>query len=318
VSSMDLTGRQAADRDLVKLSPDGGLVVVQNLSSSGLALWNIREKRLVGVIPGVGFPCAFEPRDGSCLIATENEETRREIAVIGLETLTPSARFQIPSPVCAVGLTPGATHAIAEFYPWKSPKPGQWFCYWDLSTGRAELSTISRFPNLGDNLFITGAHESDSRNELSCAVVEYSLPANIHESPSYELSPDRRVLLICGTEKVRSPVRAFVERLGIRWPFSDSGPPDAQIYDAASGRMLGAVSGHQSFGFSEQPRWPKLAWSPGGDAVATCQFMGEYPRWSVWDIPPRKSLTWFAAGAALLALPIALVSWCRTRKLRPA
>jgi hypothetical protein len=38
----------------------------------------------------------------------------------------------------------------------------------------------------------------------------------------------------------------------------------------------------------------------------------------LWDIPPRKSLTWFAAVAALLALPIALVAWRRTRKLRAA
>jgi hypothetical protein len=38
----------------------------------------------------------------------------------------------------------------------------------------------------------------------------------------------------------------------------------------------------------------------------------------VWDIPPRKSLTWFATGAAILALPITLLAWRRTRKLRAA
>jgi hypothetical protein len=41
-------------------------------------------------------------------------------------------------------------------------------------------------------------------------------------------------------------------------------------------------------------------------------------RVELWDIPPRKSLTWRAAGAALLALPIALVAWRRVRKLRAA
>jgi hypothetical protein len=39
---------------------------------------------------------------------------------------------------------------------------------------------------------------------------------------------------------------------------------------------------------------------------------------AIWDIPPRKSLTWFTAGAALLALPTALLVWRRTRKLRAA
>jgi len=38
----------------------------------------------------------------------------------------------------------------------------------------------------------------------------------------------------------------------------------------------------------------------------------------LWDIPPRKSLTWFAVGAALLAVPIALVASRRVRRLRAA
>jgi hypothetical protein len=37
-----------------------------------------------------------------------------------------------------------------------------------------------------------------------------------------------------------------------------------------------------------------------------------------WNVEAGLPLTWFAAGAALLALPIALVAWRRTRKLRPA
>jgi hypothetical protein len=35
----------------------------------------------------------------------------------------------------------------------------------------------------------------------------------------------------------------------------------------------------------------------------------------IYDIPPRRSMTWFAAGAAALGLPIALVAWWRGRKL---
>jgi hypothetical protein len=38
----------------------------------------------------------------------------------------------------------------------------------------------------------------------------------------------------------------------------------------------------------------------------------------LYDFPPQKSLAWLAAGAALLALPIALITWRRTRKLRAA
>jgi hypothetical protein len=37
---------------------------------------------------------------------------------------------------------------------------------------------------------------------------------------------------------------------------------------------------------------------------------------AVWDIPPRKSLKWFAAGAALIALPLVLTARRWVRRLR--
>jgi hypothetical protein len=36
----------------------------------------------------------------------------------------------------------------------------------------------------------------------------------------------------------------------------------------------------------------------------------------VWDIPPRKSLTWFVAGAALFALPAVVIARRRVRRFR--
>jgi hypothetical protein len=58
-------------------------------------------------------------------------------------------------------------------------------------------------------------------------------------------------------------------------------------------------------------------WSPDATTVAFLNADGNNLL-TIWDIPPCKSLTWFAAGAAILALPIALVAWRRTRKLRAA
>ncbi|HEX4590328.1 MAG TPA: hypothetical protein VH120_10395, partial [Gemmataceae bacterium] len=37
----------------------------------------------------------------------------------------------------------------------------------------------------------------------------------------------------------------------------------------------------------------------------------------VWDVPPRKSVTWFAAAAGLLALPLAAWAGWRSRRLQP-
>jgi hypothetical protein len=36
----------------------------------------------------------------------------------------------------------------------------------------------------------------------------------------------------------------------------------------------------------------------------------------IWDIPPRKPLTWFACAAVVIALPLAGLAWRRTRRLR--
>jgi len=60
-----------------------------------------------------------------------------------------------------------------------------------------------------------------------------------------------------------------------------------------------------------------LLWLPGqlAAAVKSHDTRGGL---QIWDIPPRKSLTWFAVGAALLALPIALLAWRRISNLRAA
>jgi hypothetical protein len=54
--------------------------------------------------------------------------------------------------------------------------------------------------------------------------------------------------------------------------------------------------------------------SPDAQTVAVI-LPGE-SRLALWDIPPRKSLAHFAAGAAILALPIAFVARRRERELR--
>jgi hypothetical protein len=58
-------------------------------------------------------------------------------------------------------------------------------------------------------------------------------------------------------------------------------------------------------------------WSGSGKTVAVTG-RAEPERIGIYDIPPRKSVTWFSAGVAMFALPIALVGWWRARKLRAA
>ena len=55
--------------------------------------------------------------------------------------------------------------------------------------------------------------------------------------------------------------------------------------------------------------------SPDGRTLAVMRSENEV---QLWDVPPRKPLAWFLAGAVLLALPPALLTRWRVRRLRRA
>jgi WD40 repeat protein len=76
------------------------------------------------------------------------------------------------------------------------------------------------------------------------------------------------------------------------------------LFDAVTGRELGRVSG--TFDESE--------WSPDGKLLATLDENRHLVR--VWDVPPHKSVMWFSVAAGILALPLAALSWRRSRRLR--
>jgi hypothetical protein len=56
----------------------------------------------------------------------------------------------------------------------------------------------------------------------------------------------------------------------------------------------------------------QFGWSPDGTLLAIA---GE-TMLAVWDVPPRKRLSWFAVGAALCAFPPFLIARRRVRRLR--
>jgi WD40 repeat protein len=122
------------------------------------------------------------------------------------------------------------------------------------------------------------------------------------------LSPDGRVAVLpLRRMSFLAQARELAVRLGVRWPFA--GPVSergAALFDATTGRSLGGVTGGIE----------AAAWSPDGSLLAVLDEEGKSMR--VWDVPPRKALWWFAAGATLLALPVALLARRRVRRLRAA
>jgi WD40 repeat protein len=124
-----------------------------------------------------------------------------------------------------------------------------------------------------------------------------------------EFSPDGRTLAL---EKPADSTQSLIDKCLRALHLNQFVPPKAterlQLVDIESEKVMfeqGLV------GYTK-----RVQFSPGGGMLVTEE--GNTIRLWFWDLPPRKSLIWFAAGAAILALPIALVAWRRTRKLRAA
>jgi hypothetical protein len=128
----------------------------------------------------------------------------------------------------------------------------------------------------------------------------YVLPRSL----GYEISPDGSILA-SDASAADNYLGALFSRIGMGSVFSFGRDWAVHLFRTENGDRLGAVFGSG------------LLWLPGEPAVATYD-NDNSSVWRIWDIPPRKSLSWFAAGAALLALPIALLAWRRTRRLRAA
>jgi hypothetical protein len=86
-----------------------------------------------------------------------------------------------------------------------------------------------------------------------------------------------------------------------------------KIIDLASGDTLGMTYHYANPIYSGY-----VDYSTDGRFLAISFAQDEEFHLHVWDVPPRKPLTWFAAGAVLLILPLAWLARRRVRRLRRA
>jgi WD40 repeat protein len=75
------------------------------------------------------------------------------------------------------------------------------------------------------------------------------------------------------------------------------------LLNTENGREMGRI-----------PNVNEVVFSPDGRTA----FAARDREIQVWDLPPHKPLAWFFTGTALIAPPISLVAWRRTRKLSAA
>jgi hypothetical protein len=140
-----------------------------------------------------------------------------------------------------------------------------------------------------------------TRNEYRSFILprDFRLPDGDKHYLHHAYSPDGRWLFFTARH-----TNLVLELLGR--PQNEVVCDRPHLWDTRAGRVRYSLpmTVDREFGSTSQ-----YGWSPDGTLLAIA---GE-TMLSVWDVPPRKPLAWFAAGAVLLACPIMILASRRCR-----
>jgi hypothetical protein len=128
----------------------------------------------------------------------------------------------------------------------------------------------------------------------------------------------------CGRVYIQGLTKRFDTRIAMLFdklptPGGDHCPLPYRMWAPLLREVLTSDGTHFGVRESEWPEFSQqqvaLLVKEGWDRQEAERLFASRPK---WNVKPGLPLAWFAAGAAFLALPIALVAWRRTRKLRAA
>jgi WD40 repeat protein len=295
--------------------------------SPELAIWDLHDQRLRATLPGAKLP-ADVLAVGDIIAATvpESIETAR-MRVFDLKTmrLLSTLPGEDRDQFHDFRFSSDGTHGAATYTKyWDGPgflgdalaPICRGLRHWNLATLQAhvaeEPNTCGGFSFDRGRLLTLHADAADLslrlRDLATGQARELTQFSSIEAAPLFGerwVAPDGQLLVVQAYGNQPSYFQQWAESIGLNWPFKN-GCAECRVYETQSGRLVGIVPGCS-------PRW-----STDSRTIATF-LRAEYPSdIGLWDIPARKSLTWFAAGAVLLALPIVLLARRRVRRLEAA
>jgi hypothetical protein len=298
-------------------SPDVNLLAIDDhgRKDRGVALWDVAQQRERSFLPDVGLPGDFSA-DGRFLATPAGRGADHSVSVF--ECATGALRRTIPVPATETWPHRLSDDGSAIVAPQCTDQPGRSpdiIRCWDVATGEKRWE---RQANAAVRLAWVDGGRMIVSNETGTlgyallvwtdaatgkAVREVLLGGRAFRAGPYELDPVNRRLLIV-TAEAKPP--DSLERLAAKWGIRSSPPvPVGRLFDSVTGEALADLPGTGG-------SW---SWSPDGRQVA-CLDSGDRPWVRVWDVPPRPSIVWFAAGAALLAVPPFLLAGWRVQRLR--
>jgi WD40 repeat protein len=299
-----------------RISPDGRFLTLPIWDASiSVEVWDVQRSRVHAILKGAHTPLAFS--SDSRRLVVRLEDSTNSLRVINLETLGTEATFVGPSQsdVISVAFSDTGRYLFAQF-DLNSDRSTRSVC-WNFATSKTESAFYDPGSDqgtaIGAKMFIVHQMWDDSWTRC----LEVTNPPSVSLSMPWDLqvSPRGQIAIVS-----KDVPEGFLTTLGRRLGLWYTAPNDfgfgGEFVDLSSGHSLGFAPVDPQ-GFNMSAHTIAAEWSGTGRTVAIYG-LGVPSDCTIWDIPPRKSLTWFAAGAALLVLPIALVAWRRTRKLRAA
>jgi hypothetical protein len=292
------TGRSDAE-----FSPDGRVLTIPDPDrDGGFLAWRLPYTKMATRYAPADWPPAFSP-DGRFLAWVRppcREHAKSELVVVEVESGAERAVFRQSGSIEILRFTDDGQSLIC-----KVSDTDELVCYW--LDGRERWTTRRQIFLSRSGPFLAQAEwRDDGKHRVTVCgandgvvLSEIPLPADTHWVDM--LSP--RTLAF--TEY--SPEPSTIKRYLSNWGLGRILPENHEnlcLFNVATGQAQGTVP--------LEPGLEYFAVTPHGRAIAVVS----KGLLQVWDIPPRKSLGWFAAFAAILALPIAWLSRRRVHRLR--
>jgi WD40 repeat protein len=319
------TGKITSCARPLAFTPDNRFLVYESTrhAESKLVVWDLANSCTARTIPDAKPPIGFSP-EGSCVAFVTATSSDALIRVAEWTTLQEIGSLPVgDTPVFDISLSTAGRHTAAflgskeqaeEFLEYK-----RFLHCWDTKDQRIllHLQCQQATPISPDGRTVAIREEQDRISafdlEAGCARWTRTIDGNSIEA----VLANEPALRSCGKVVFSESVITAWDRFGSwivqqgrEWPYSWGMSRISEVVDVESGQPIMKVNSYLG----------RTEWSSDGKSFIAVTPRGKSTpaRVQIWDFPPRKPRTWFAASAAILALTIALLAWRRNRTLRAA